>query len=117
MRAAGAELQLTAMPAAATDLSGDRAAKLRQHRGEIRRLVRAAGGSNIRVFGSVARGDDGRDSDIDLLVDLDITEGLRPLVRLTADLESLLGERVDVAPVTLLKADVARAALAEAVPL
>ncbi len=100
-----------------TNLSGKRATKLRRHRREVIALARQAGAVNVRLFGSVARGDDNRTSDIDLLVDFDIGRGLVPLVELADSLEQLLDERVDIAPVALLKPAVAKRALSEAVPL
>jgi len=70
------------------------------------------------VFGSVARGDDDADSDIDLLIDYDLgPDGLGPLVDLRDELRRILGEPVDVAPVGLLPDLVAERALIEAVPL
>jgi len=71
----------------------------------------------VRLFGSVARGDDDESSDIDLLVDFDIARGLLPIVELSTKLTALLGEQVDVAPVAMLHPRVAANALAEAVPL
>lgn len=62
------------------------------------RIAHRHGASNVRVFGSVARGEDGPDSDVDLLVDLDVrTRGLLPLGAMADELSVLLGERVDVA--------------------
>ncbi|MFH1045200.1 MAG: nucleotidyltransferase family protein [Pseudomonadota bacterium] len=52
--------------------------------------------SNIRVFGSVARGDDGPDSDIDLLVDFEPHASLLDLIALKQELEQLLNRRTDV---------------------
>jgi len=46
--------------------------------------VERAGGSNLRVFGSVARGEDGADSDVDLLVDLPDDTGLFALLALVS---------------------------------
>lgn len=93
-------------------------AKLRASRDRVRRIVHRHGASNVRLFGSVARGEDGPDSDVDLLVDLDVrTLGLLPLGAIADELPALLGERVDVAPVSALAPHVANSALAEAVPL
>ena len=50
----------------------------------------------MRLFGSVARGDDRPDSDIDLLVDFDRDSSLFDLMRMTRELEELLGHPVDV---------------------
>jgi uncharacterized protein len=52
--------------------------------------------SRVRLFGSVARGDDRPDSDIDLLVDFDQDSSLFDLIRMTRELEELLGHPVDV---------------------
>ena len=56
------------------------------------------GVSDIRVFGSVARGDEGDDSDLDLLVHLPDGAGLFALARFKHDLEELLRISVDVIP-------------------
>jgi predicted nucleotidyltransferase len=57
--------------------------------------------TNLRVFGSVARGQDGPDSDVDLLADLPPGMGLLSLGRVQADLEDILGTRVDLVAGTL----------------
>ncbi len=58
---------------------------------------------NVRVFGSVARGDEGPDSDIDLLVDVPRGVGLFALGQFQSDLERLLRAPVDVVPAASLK--------------
>lgn len=119
LAAAGARLELTVVPSPRRlDVRGVRMAKLRDHRERILRTAHRHGATNLQVFGSVARGEDGPDSDIDLLVDLDVrTRGLLPVAALQDELEALLGERVDIAPRQALAPHVATAALAEAVPL
>lgn len=118
LHGAGHVLSLDAHPAAiSSDLSGTKANKVRRHRGQIKRLIRAANASNPRLFGSVARGDDAPGSDIDLLVDFDTRNGLQPLIDLKHELERLLDEPVDVTTPSILKPRVAARALAEAVPL
>jgi len=57
----------------------------------------------VRLFGSVARGDDRPDSDIDLLVDFDLDSSLFDLMRMTRELEELLGHPVDVVSTAGLK--------------
>jgi uncharacterized protein len=52
--------------------------------------------NRVRLFGSVARGDDGPGSDIDLLVDFDQDSSLFDLMRMTRELEELFGHSVDV---------------------
>jgi predicted nucleotidyltransferase len=100
------------------DVRTPRMAKLRENRARIRRAAYRRGAKNVRVFGSVARGQDRPDSDIDLLVEFDVrSRGLFPLARLQDELTVLLGERVDVVPQDGLAPLVAKNALAEAVPL
>ena len=94
------------------------AALLREHSAEIRAAAEAVGARNVRVFGSVARGEETPDSDVDLLVDFPAGErGLFPLLRLADEIEEILGRPVDVAAVEVMAAPVRERALAEAVPL
>ena len=65
-------------------------------RDEILRIAARHGARNVRVFGSVARGQDRPDSDIDLLVDMDDDRSLLDLVGLSQELEDLLCRKVDV---------------------
>lgn len=115
----GARLQLTVQDAPRSlDVRTPRMAKLRAGRDTIIKIAKRHGATNVRVFGSVARGQDQADSDIDLLVDLDVrAHGLLPLAAIADELSALLGERVDIAPASALAPDVAAAALVEAVPL
>ena len=69
---------------------------LKQRRQEILQLAARHGAKNVRVFGSMARGEAGPDSDVDLLVDLAPDRSLLDHVALQADLEALLGRKVDV---------------------
>jgi|GEM_PF-606679 len=69
---------------------------LRARRAEILRIMARRGVRNIRVFGSVARGEAKPDSDIDLLVDLEPGRSALDLSELILDLEEALGRRVDV---------------------
>ena len=71
----------------------------------------------MRVFGSVARGEDTPLSDVDLLVDLDADVGLVALSALERELSDLLGTRVDVVPADTLKRRVRDEVLAEAISL
>jgi predicted nucleotidyltransferase/DNA-binding XRE family transcriptional regulator len=91
--------------------------RLRQHRQAILELAEARGAGNVRVFGSVARGEDTADSDVDLLVDLDEGVGLVSLIGLARELRSLLGVEVDVVPADTLKARIRDEVLGEAVVL
>lgn len=115
--ACGGTLEISVRRTAHRDLSGARVRRLRAAKQELLRCAARHGARNIRIFGSVARGDDRPDSDVDLLVDLDAGRGLLDLAELRDALSELLGERVDVATLDLLRPEVAEAAAAEAVPL
>lgn len=91
--------------------------QLARHRAKVRNLAATYGVSDIRVFGSVARGADTAQSDIDLLVDWPEGRGLFALARLESELEDVLGATVDVVPRRSLRGHVAERIRAEAVPL
>ena len=69
---------------------------LKSRREGILRIAASHGACNVRVFGSVARGDARRDSDIDFLVDMESGRSLFDLGGLLMDLQDLLGREVDV---------------------
>jgi len=117
LKAGGLELELRVKKTTPANLSSVRAKKIRENRGEINRLMRNAGARHVRIFGSVVRGEDRESSDIDFLVDFDTSNGIVPIMKLKTALSALLKERVDVAPVSLLKKSVLESALREAVPL
>jgi uncharacterized protein len=94
---------IPADPPRTTPLGGPLGRRVRRHRREIAELAATHGVRNVRVFGSVARGAERTDSDIDLLVDLTPGTGLFALGRLRRDLEDLLRARVDVVPAEGLK--------------
>lgn len=73
------------------------------------------GATNLRMFGSVARGDAREDSDLDLLVDLVPGRGneLLRVAGLSEELSDILGLRVDVVTATLLRDEVSSTALAD----
>jgi len=68
----------------------------RNSRDQIMRLAAECGAGNVRVFGSVARGETDLRSDVDLLVDLEPGRSLLDLARLQRKLEELLAIPVDV---------------------
>ena len=84
------------------------------HRKEILDLAAARGMRNVRVFGSVARGEDRPDSDLDLLVDVEPGRTLLDVIGLEQDLEQLLGRKVDVLTAGGLSPHVQQQILAEA---
>lgn len=91
--------------------------RLRRHRKAIIKAAEKRRACNVRVFGSVARGDDTAASDVDLLVDLDTGVGLLELIGLERELSELLGVDVDVVPADSLKPRIRTRVLAEAIPL
>ena len=69
---------------------------LRMKREDILQTARKYGASNVRVFGSVARGEADEKSDIDLLVDLEPGRSLFDLGGLLMDLQEMLNHKVDI---------------------
>ena len=96
---------------------GPLALRLRRHAREVRDLIDQAGGSNVRVFGSVATGAERAGSDIDLLFDMGAPMGLMELGTLERRLSVLLGAPVDLIPAAALRPDLRDRVLAEAVAL
>ena len=86
-------------------------------RDEILRIAAKRGARNIRIFGSVARGDSDARSDIDFLVDLEPDRSLFDLSGLLIDLQAVLHTEVDVVTERGLRARVRERVLREAVPL
>jgi predicted nucleotidyltransferase len=84
---------------------------------EILRAAKDHGAGNVRVFGSVARGEASLHSDVDLLVDLEPGRSLLDHAALVLELEALLGRRVDVAVARGLRARIRDRVLKEAIPL
>ncbi len=84
-------------------------------REEILRIAAKHGARNVRVFGSVARGEADEASDVDFLVEMEPGRSLLDLGGLQVELESLLGWPVDVVTVRGLKARIRDQVLREAV--
>jgi uncharacterized protein len=113
LRACGEELVLASRPHRPSELEQ----RLLANRDAILAVAAKRSASNIRIFGSVARGEDMERSDIDLLVDLPRGRTLMTLAALSAELSEIVGAEVDVSTETVLRPDVRRRALAEAVKL
>jgi len=90
---------------------------IREKRNEILRIASRHGATNIRVFGSVARGDAGPESDVDFLVKLEPGVTLLKTAALVRELETLLGRQVDVVSERGLRQRVRENLLQEAQPL
>lgn len=69
---------------------------LKEKREEIIRIAAEHGARNVRVFGSVVRGEAEDTSDVDLLVDMEPNRSLLDVGALLTDLQELLGCKVDV---------------------
>jgi predicted nucleotidyltransferase len=91
--------------------------RVRTRRDDIRQLAAAYGVENIRLFGSVARGQSGQGSDVDLLIDPPEHFSLFDQVGLKQDLEDLLDCPVDVVTVESLHWYIRDRVLREAVPV
>jgi hypothetical protein len=98
-------------------VSGPVGRRLEANRPQVQRVADAYGVTVKGVFGSVARGTDGANSDVDLLVDLPEGMGLFSLGKLRGELEALLGGPVDLIPLDGLKPDVHDRVLDELVTL
>jgi len=90
---------------------------LKEKKTDILRIAEKHGAHNIRVFGSVARGDSLPDSDVDILVDMDEERSLLDLGGLLMDLQELLGRKVDVVTEKGLRERIRDRVIKDAVPI
>ena len=93
------------------------ARRVRAHASDIRRIVAQAGGSHVRVFGSVATGEDHDGSDVDLMFTMETPMSLMRLGALEQQLSKLVGIPVDLVPDAALRPEFRDRVLAEAVAL
>jgi len=89
--------------------------RLTAKRDAVLAAARASGARNIRLFGSVARGEEREDSDVDFLVTLETGRTLLDLARLELQLERILERPVDVVTETSLQEPLRSSAMREAV--
>ena len=90
---------------------------LKEKREEILRIAAQHGAYNVRIFGSVARGEASAESDIDFLIDVGVNHSRWFPGGLLADLEDLLGCKVDIVTENGLHRLIRERVLKEAVPL
>ena len=90
---------------------------LRERREEILQIAARHGAHNIRIFGSVVRGEARPDSDVDFLVDMEPGRSLFDMGGLLMDLRDALGCKVDVATERGLKRRIRERIIKEASPL
>lgn len=91
--------------------------RLRQRRQRVLDIAARYGVTNVRVFGSVARGEDRPDSDVDLLADLPPRMGLFALMALEREISEVLGVPVDLGTAESLKPGLRANALRDAIAL
>ena len=90
---------------------------VQSNREQILAIAHKNGASDVRIFGSVARGDSHPNSDIDFLVNLEAGRSLLDLARLLRELQTLLGQKVDVVTEAGLRPRIRLQVLKEARPL
>lgn len=90
---------------------------LHEKRDDIRSIAAKHGAYNIRIFGSVVRGQAGPDSDIDFLIDVGPTTSSWFPAGLILDLEEILGRRVEIVTDKALNPHIRDRVLREAIPL
>ncbi len=90
---------------------------LREKRADILRVAASHGARKVRIFGSVARGEAGPESDLDLLIDLEPGRSLLDHAALLLELEAILGCKVDVVTERGLRTRIRERVLREAVAL
>jgi predicted nucleotidyltransferase len=88
-----------------------------RHRADVLRLAARRGVTDVRIFGSVARGEDDQASDIDFLVRIAPGRSLLDLGGFLMDLQDLLGRRVDVVTERGLRPRLREQVLREAIPV
>ena len=91
--------------------------ELKARREEILSIAEKYGARNVRVFGSVARGDAGPGSDVDFLVEMEDGRSLLDLGHMLMDLQDLLGREVELVEPEGLHWYIRDRVLQEAVPL
>lgn len=91
--------------------------QLQEKREAILALAKKYGAHNVRVFGSVARGEADVNSDVDFLVEMEGGRSLLDLGGLLMELQALLGCRVDVVTEQGLRSRIRQRVLDEAIPL
>lgn len=91
--------------------------ELRERREEILRVAARRGARNVRVFGSIARGEADAESDVDFLVEMEDGRSLFDMGGLLMDLQELLGCKVDVVSDGGIRERIRDRVLREAMPL
>jgi predicted nucleotidyltransferase/DNA-binding XRE family transcriptional regulator len=119
LAAAGTQLTLTATASTRRlDVRRGLMKKLHENRKEILEILHRNQAYNPQVFGSVARGEETELSDIDIMVDFDVSRrGLIALAHVADELQELIHQQIDLVPRSALAEHVHLHAQREAVPL
>lgn len=125
LAACGRRLHIASLPAGKAPVRGismrgqlgEQAQELRRKRSRLTDIAQEHGVTNVRVFGSLARGEATAASDVDLLVDLRPGRTLVDLAAFRREAAEILRSPVDVATVDMLKEPIRDEALSEALPL
>jgi predicted nucleotidyltransferase len=91
--------------------------RLQDLRLDVLAVARRHGASNLRIYGSIAKGQEHNGSDLDLLVDLAADQTLLGLIQLRQELEDLLGCPVDVTEAETLHPLIRSKILGQSLPL
>lgn len=91
--------------------------KLKEYKNDILKIALLHGAKNIKVFGSVARGEQHQNSDVDFVVEMSKGKTVLNRIALVLDLKKLLGQNVDVVTYKSLKERVRNSLIKDAVEL
>ena len=86
-------------------------------REEIINIAKKYGANNVRVFGSMSRGEESVESDLDIIVEMERGSSLLDIIAIKQDIEELLGIKVDVVTESSISPYIRDAVLKEAVNL
>ena len=90
---------------------------IKSRREEIMKIAKKFGAINVRVFGSMARGEEGPESDLDVIVEMEKGASLLDIIAIKQDIEDLLGRKVDVVTEASISPYIREKVLGEAVNL
>lgn len=120
LRATGHDLEIDVAPLgdSYTSLRATELGRIvHENRAEIRRIVAGHGGGAVGVFGSVARGENLGDSDLDILIQLPARTSMFTIGAIAREVEKIVGVEVDVVPEIALRPDSRDRILAEVIEL
>ena len=90
---------------------------IRERRENILKIAKDHGATNIKIFGSYARGDEQPGSDLDLLIELEPGRSLLDIIAIKQDIEDMINRRVDVVTARALSPYIREEIIKEAIAL